>query len=529
MIVNGNALDVLKRMPPNTVHMIVTSSPYYGLRNYGTPPVVWGGEPDCDHTWGTVHPPGYRESDTKPGPMQHDGNKNRENLTSQVCTKCGAWKGELGLEPTPEMFVQHLTEIARECRRVLREDGVMWWNIGDSYSRSPGKGGSGTPTGRNNRGENYSGAGLAGLKEKDLIEIPSMLSASFRAPHLKCKKCGHVAHNNQWGRFPNGRMICPACETSNGHTIAEDGWYLRSRIPWIKRNALPSSVKDRPSSSIEYVFLFSKSKKYYYDYVAAMQHSSESYNKDKRPRGVLRQCVNPTSKYPDEGQFKKRPPVHEEVADGIGAMISPDDVVPQKQDLCGNETLVGFNARYKPNGLGLRYMRDSDFFFKTWQGLLHNEDGEPMALVVNPKGYKGAHFACFPVRFAEVMILAGTSEAGVCPECGAPWVRVVQTMGDTTISSQGYDTHQLAQEKGMTNSSRSWKGGDVPIATKITAGWKPSCTCNSGDPLPATVLDPFGGSGTVAVGCDLHNRRSIIVELNPEYCDLAEKRISEGK
>jgi hypothetical protein len=151
--------------------------------------------------------------------MQHEGNKNRENLTSNVCQKCGAWKGELGLEPTPEMFIEHLVEIAREAKRTLRDDGVMWWNIGDSFSRGK-KGGSGTPTGRTGSGENYRGAGIpSGTKEKDLIGIPWMLAFALRA----------------------------------------DGWYLRADIPWIKRNALPSSVTDRPSSSIEHVFLLAKS------------------------------------------------------------------------------------------------------------------------------------------------------------------------------------------------------------------------------------------------------------------------------
>ena len=179
-------------------------------------------------------------------------------------------------------------------------------------------------------------------KQKDDLTIPSLISASLRA----------------------------------------DGWYLRSDLPWLKRNSMPSSVTDRPCSSIEHVFLFSKSQKYFYDHIATMQPSSESYNKDKRPRGVIRQCVNETSKYPDEGQFKK-------------------------QDGTGNPTYTNFNDRYEDNGLGLRFMRDSDFFFKTWQGLMHNEDGEPIALVVNPRGYKGAHFCGIPTSTRDTVNSCG--------------------------------------------------------------------------------------------------------------------------
>jgi DNA modification methylase len=480
-------------MDDESVHMGVTSSPYYGLRNYGTEPVVWD-----------------------------DG-----------------WKGELGQEPTPEMFVKHLTTIFHELKRVLRNDGIFWMNLGDSYAsgkgtcNNPGGGEDSieTKSGRKDdvvyqldRG-NISDLRAQGLKPKDMIGIPWRVAFALQA----------------------------------------DGWYLRADIPWLKRSSMPSSVTDRPGSSIEHVFLFSKSgdtkfwthptkcgthnqpepdyvytnratgeitqsppqdwkeimyvkegetKKsnlwkrrnlwdghdYFYDHIATMQQSSESYNKDKRPRGVIRQCVNKNSKYPSEGQFKK-------------------------QDGTGNETYTGFNARYEPNGFGLRYMRDSDFFFKTWQGILHNEDGEPMALVVNPKGYKGSHFASFPPRLIEPLILAGSSDRGVCPKCGAPWVRIT-TKGEFINQSWGGE-HVKGQEAvgGVGETSCLKTGGTYET---ITVDWKPTCTCDL-DPIPATVIDPFSGSSATGVACKLHNRTYIGIELNPEYVKLGEKRIKEGK
>jgi len=427
---------------------------------------------------------------------------------------------QVGLESTPEEYINKLVEIFHDVKRVLRDDGVLWLNIGDSYAGS-GKG----PTGHNglqnaearqgfdkqdsNRGSlKYNPLGgvvPSGTKPKDLIGIPWLLAFALRAPHLKCNGCGHVAHQNLWGKFPNGRLICPSCELSKGHTVAENGWYLRADLPWIKRNSMPSSVRDRPASSIEHVFLLAKSQKYYYDYIATMQPSSESYNKDKRPRGVIRQCVNPNGKYPDEGQFKK-------------------------QDALGKQTYTGFNDRYEDPGTGLRFMRDSDFFFRTWQGLLHNEEGEPMALVVNPRGYKGAHFACFPVQLVEPMILAGTSEKGVCPECGAPWVRDIKKTSTTDHTGEtdcAYETGSAANRLALLRQKAREEGKEYTTVVETT-GWHPTCSHNL-DPVPATVLDPFAGSCATGVACEWHNRDFIGIELKHEYCELGRKRMMENK
>lgn len=544
-LLTGNALDVLKTLPTGSIHCSVTSSPYYGLRNYGTPPQIWGGDPTCQHDWNEVHPPGYRGSDTNPGPLQHEGNKNRDKLVSNVCSKCGAQRCELGLEKTPGDFIKHLVQIYHELYRVLRDDGIFWCNIGDSYASAAGKGGSGTPTGRNGRGEDYQRPqGFGECKPKDLMEIPSMLASAMRS----------------------------------------DGWYLRSRLPWVKRSALPSSVIDRPGSSLEYFFLFAKSgnpsfwvhptrpavrikpepdyiykhvqtgvetanppadwnipveedgqtsrlrwkrrnlwagRDYFYDHVAVMQKSSESYNKDKRPRGVLRQKVNENTKYDREDpQYAKQ-----EVVGGL--LVN----VPQKQDLCGNPTLIGFNGRYEDPGTGLRFMRDSDFFFRTWQGLLQNEDGGPVALVVNPASFKGSHFATFPPKMLEPMILAGTSEGGVCPKCGAPYVRVTIRKSITShdgITKTQYEEGSSANRISLLQQAARERGSEYCNMVE-TSGWLPSCFCNAGDPVPATVLDPFSGAGTTGLVCKAHNRNYIGIDLNPAYNEMASKRISEGK
>ncbi len=469
IVLEGNVRKVLEDFPDNYFHCAVTSPPYYGLRNYGTDGQVWGGDPNCTHDWNEYTKPcsnGIVTHEIKTQTISGSSGT-RSPQKSNFCSKCGAWKGELGLEPTPEMYVQHLVEIFRELRRVLRDDGVLWLNIGDSYNGTGEvKYQKNSPKQDTNRGAVSAAAKLCGgCKPKDLIGIPWMLAFALRA----------------------------------------DGWYLRADLPWIKRNSMPSSVRDRPSSSIEHVFLLAKSQKYYYDYVATMQPSSESYNKDKRPRGVIRQCVNPNGKFPDEGQFKK-------------------------QDALGKQTYTGFNDRYEDPGTGLRFMRDSDFFFRTWQGLLHDEDGEPMALVVNPRGYKGAHFACFPVQLVEPMILAGTSEKGVCPECGAPWVRGIKKSSTTEHTGEtdcAYESGSAANRLALLRQKAREEGKEYTTVVETT-GWHPTCSHNL-DPVPATVLDPFAGSCATGVACEWHNRDFIGIELKHEYCELGRKRMQEKK
>jgi DNA modification methylase len=178
----GDAKHTLASLPAESVQTCVTSPPYWGLRDYGE-------------------------------------------------------DGQLGLEETPEEYVQNLVDVFREVRRVLRDDGTVWLNIGDSYAR-PGAKGDNSGYGKHS---DYVGDGLdltnrtvpSGLKEKDLTMIPSRVAMALQ----------------------------------------EDGWWVRSRIVWAKGNPMPESVTDRPTSSHEYIFLLSKSKQYYYDADAVAEES----------------------------------------------------------------------------------------------------------------------------------------------------------------------------------------------------------------------------------------------------------------
>jgi len=125
----GHALDVMKTWPDNIVDCLITSPPYWGLRNYGTNPVVWAGDPDCKHEWGEEIKFGQTSAQTK----YQAAEEAFTQVSSKYCMKCAAWLGELGGEPTKQLFVEHLGDIFDEAKRILKPTGVCFININDTY------------------------------------------------------------------------------------------------------------------------------------------------------------------------------------------------------------------------------------------------------------------------------------------------------------------------------------------------------------------------------------------------------------
>jgi hypothetical protein len=147
-----------------------------------------------------------------------------------------------------------------------------------------------------------------------------------------------------------------------------------------------------------------------------------------------------------------------------------------------------------------------------------------------------AHFATFPPKLAETCILAGTSEMGACPSCGAPWARTT-TKGEPdeahraacgADASGGYagkstKNHDAAGVQNASDVKRRILDG----LRKKTYGWQPTCECPPGDPVPCVVLDPFGGAGTVALVADRLGHDAVLIELNPEYIEITRRRITK--
>lgn len=321
-VLHGDCREVLATLPDASVQCCVTSPPYYGLRDYGV-------------------------------------------------------DGQMGLERSPDEYVAGMVVVFREVRRVLRDYGTLWLNIGDSYHnyRTHMNGGAPTNTvhvggardgiecfGRSNRNTR-----LPGIKDKDLIGIPWMLAFALRA----------------------------------------DGWYLRSDIIWHKPNPMPESVRDRPTKAHEYVFLLTKSARYFFDAEAIKEQGQDSGAPDA--------------------------PINDTNWDG-----RKDGTVPGKGETHKSGTRKGGNLS------------------RAYSGVNWAERGRNTRTIwtIATQPFSGAHFATMPPDLAERCIKAGS------------------------------------------------KPGDI-------------------------VLDPFGGAGTTGLVADRLGRNALLIELNPEYADMARERIRD--
>ena len=219
----GPARTFLSDLPENSVHFVMFSPPYWALRNYETDvelETLWGGSSDCAHSWSETIPGNPRGGSGTPNNKHNRGESyGRNEPRGCVCTSCGAWKGQLGLEPSPELYAANIARICRELRRVLRPDGSMWINIGDTYCT------------QNTRHEIVETDG-----EYKVEQIPTEGD--------KCK------------------LLLPQ---RVAHTLIADGWILRNDGVWKKTNPMPEPVEDRLSTTFEYVFHFVQSENYYYD------------------------------------------------------------------------------------------------------------------------------------------------------------------------------------------------------------------------------------------------------------------------
>tara|TARA_R100001440_G_scaffold55185_1_gene75017 strand:- start:18 stop:1094 length:1077 start_codon:yes stop_codon:yes gene_type:complete len=347
-ILQGNCIDKIKELEGNSIDCVVTSPPYWGLRDYGTGTWI-GGDKNCPHKRLTKI-----SKDTKTGHagMFKKGNVVGDAIYKNYCPECGAKRKDeqLGLEETYQEHIQNIVELFRAIKPKLKDSATVWLNYGDSYA-----------------------ATVNGTKVKDIenddrgfVDKPfSTIQGSIKPKDLVM--------------IPNRIAIA----------LQENGWWIRSEIIWHKPNPMPESVRDRPTSCHEKIWLITKSKKYYYDADAIKEQASGRIAGNKKPQ-------------------------------------------------------KGTDQKFSETKQGLLKAQQKPYYFKNKRNVW----------TITTKPCKEAHFATFPKDLIEPCIKAG------CPEGGI-------------------------------------------------------------------VLDPFGGSGTTGIVAALNNRNAILIELNQNYIDIANKRIEK--
>ena len=454
----GDCREVLRSLPAESVHVTICSPPYWGVRAYLTEPQVWAmteEERACEHVWGEDEEHGRRGNRGVSGTggnlnpaLDRAGCGAGSGGGGQFCDRCGCWKGELGLEPDVDAYIEHLVEVFREVKRVLRKDGSLWVNIGDSYAGSP-NGRSAVATkaaGNDDRTFRDKPFGTAGgvLKAKDLALVPD--------------------------RF---RIV-----------MQNDGWYVRSKCIWTKCNPMPESATDRPTVDYEDMILFTRSARYYYDAEAVRQPAK--YGRREWVGEAARAIYGAASegkrlKYTTRGKQKW----------SAGTALGSN---PQQDNHGGVPGTPGRALR-------------TTWTFPT----------EPL---------REEHYASYPQKLCEIPILASTSAGGVCAACGAPYARV--TSGPSGGSGQSWHDHEgdlVRGQRGERGRKRAgsefyeqWRPGK-------TLGWRQTCRCDAGAPVPATVMDVFAGSCTTLLVAVRLGRRALGIELLPRYCALGWKRL----
>jgi DNA modification methylase len=240
----GDVRARLAEMADESVHAVVTSPPYWGLREYGTEPQWWGGDLGCAHSDAVVHPGRKLTGGTGKSTLGAGSGGNRISMEFQTksqesqgfigadtltCSDCGAWCGELGQEPHPDKFVDNLVEVFEHVRRVLRSDGVCFLNMDDTYLANRTYQVPSTKA-----GEVSNGRGMVvpeGLKAKELALVPQRLAIALQRA----------------------------------------GWYVRSEVVWDKPDAMPESVTDRPTRTHETILMLTKMGSYFWDQEAVKE------------------------------------------------------------------------------------------------------------------------------------------------------------------------------------------------------------------------------------------------------------------
>ncbi len=435
----GDSRQRLKELPEKIIHTAITSPPYYNLRDYKI-------------------------------------------------------DGQIGLEETPELFQDSLAAVFAEVRRVLRDDGVLWVNLGDTFD---------------SQGNLYQVPALfAAMMKKagwflrsEIIwrktsPMPESLGGWRWERHkVKVKKSAKKRMGNKvdtgirtWTTIGADNMAaaadwadCPGCDKCN-----KTGGLILRKGSW------------RPTRSHEFIYMFSKTDSYYADPEPVRTRlAAATLGRDQYSR-ILED--------PEE-QFAVKHD-HETPSNPAGA--NRRDVWPM------DETILSFLQKALDSG-NPELIAAAEVFLAAEPTDVWDISAEPLKL---------GHYAAFPPELPRLCIAASCSEKGVCPVCGEQWARVLEVSGGTI--GQSWHNHKDDLGQGQRGGDEKNLAADgYKTYKRESKGWKPTCNCGREDTLPPLVLDPFAGAGTTILTARRMGCRAIGIELSPAYSQMAVNRIKQ--
>lgn len=407
-IILGDILSTLPMVADEQFDSIITSPPYYGVRDYTIAKTEW---PEIIYEI----MPGF-------GPV---------TVPAETCC--------LGLEKNFVSYIGHLVHVFRLARRTLKKTGTLWVNMGDSHCSNGASYGNGKSTLIGRRHGEFMGAakrfkkmGGGGIKNKDLFGAPWALAFALR----------------------------------------QDGWYLRIDNIWNKTNCQPESAKDRPTKAHEYIFLLSKSKKYYYDHVAIREELKD----DTIARNI--RAVGNNHKHLDGAPGQPPHSMKREKANGASGMTINSE---------------GANKR------------------SVW--------------TIATAQFKGMHYAVFPIAIPDICIRASTSMHGNCAECGRPWRRVIEKKLVPTAKAgkkfviDDRDFKADPNDQGSNRQKDGHKNGHINVYT--TVGWEATCKCKCTQMVRPLVADIFGGAGTTGLAARNLKVDVTLFEISEKYSEMS--------
>jgi len=523
----GDSRKLIHGLTDTSIDCVMTSPPYWGLRDYGTEPIIFDGAVECNHIWG--------EDIVK---KQSGGTNNKigNNCDDRIhyesktnfCSLCGAWLGQLGLEPTPELYLSHLLDFFDDVKLKLKDEGNCFVNLGDTYW------GGGNASGHTEDTKQF---GTSKTLGKSYVTKPVAIG---KHPVLRAKSLVMIPERFAWG-------------------MIERGWILRNSIIWHKRNHMPESVTDRWTKAHEVIYFFTKQQKNYFNldaireknkpetigrYQRAVQLGANAVQgkflqREEQNTGVPRRAPKWFIEGANTGDNNKEP----YKANNPHTMRLKNDNYSGKFDgATDSESFGSPRARtQRKHQIGDGYRQgmnrdETDISIQRVHGVNQKEIAEFLKehiLDTTSSNFLPEHEldAIFGEHRWRHWIR--TDDSGAClpsPEQWeslkrmAPWLP--NTFDELMLTIKGVPQIVAANANGK-NPGTVWDVTTQPYSEAHFATFPIDLVRQpilAGCPVGGTVLDPFGGSGTVGEFCRNNERNAILFELNPEYSKLINER-----